>query len=227
MRSLLGAPSTNSNRRGDAAAGTAVAASATGAASLSSSTGAARDALRSLGESRRRQQFARAAGLGVSSRSRAGIPDAALDTASLMMRGISEEEQIAMAIAASLQEQNNDNGNDSEGGSESSSSSPSSEESSNNSGESSEESESSSSSNAGAAGLALPSADEHSTSQSSVAAALDASDREGAGNTISDLARVVTDSGRDGDFAAAIAESEALAASNRSDSSNPSQCNAA
>ena len=36
--------------------------------------------------------------------------DTALDTAALLMRGISEEDQVAMAIAASLQDQNtNDN----------------------------------------------------------------------------------------------------------------------
>ena len=34
------------------------------------------------------------------------MPDTALDTAAMLMRGISEEEQIAMAIAASLQDSN-------------------------------------------------------------------------------------------------------------------------
>lgn len=46
----------------------------------------------------------------VRSRERQSMGDTALDTAALLMRGISEEDQVAMAIAASLQDQNtNDN----------------------------------------------------------------------------------------------------------------------
>jgi hypothetical protein len=63
---------------------------------------------------RRRQRVSRAAGVSSSARSRGMMGDAALDTVSMMMRGISEEEQIAMAIAASLQEQNNAASNETE-----------------------------------------------------------------------------------------------------------------
>jgi len=41
-----------------------------------------------------------------------GMGSAALDAASLMMRGISEDDQISMAIAASLQDQSDSNNND-------------------------------------------------------------------------------------------------------------------
>jgi len=44
-----------------------------------------------------------------------GMGSATLDTAALMMRGISEEDQISMAIAASLQEQSDNNNNDASG----------------------------------------------------------------------------------------------------------------
>lgn len=69
----------------------------------------------SLREGQRRFQAGRASTFGGAARYFRGMGDAALDTASMMMRGISEEEQIAMAIAASLQEQNgNPNTQDSE-----------------------------------------------------------------------------------------------------------------
>jgi hypothetical protein len=62
---------------------------------------------RSLRDSQQRNQAGRTSTFGGAARYFRGMGDAALDTASMMMRGISEEEQIAMAIAASLQEQNN------------------------------------------------------------------------------------------------------------------------
>jgi hypothetical protein len=59
----------------------------------------------SLREGLRRNHIGRTSTFGGAARYFRGMGDTALDTASMMMRGISEEEQIAMAIAASLQEQ--------------------------------------------------------------------------------------------------------------------------
>lgn len=73
----------------------------------SSSSAATQDLARSLSSSQRRNQNSRSAAFSGAARYFRGMGDAALDTASMMMRGISEEEQIAMAIAASLQEQSN------------------------------------------------------------------------------------------------------------------------
>ena len=61
---------------------------------------------RSLNSSRRRNQLLQA---GLGSQSARNMPDSAMDTASFLLRGLSEEDQMAMAIAASLQDQNNDN----------------------------------------------------------------------------------------------------------------------
>ena len=58
---------------------------------------------RSLRSSRRQRHPFSRSGLGM--RSRGGMSDVAMATASLMMRGISEEEQMAMAIAASMRDQ--------------------------------------------------------------------------------------------------------------------------
>jgi hypothetical protein len=201
VRSLLdGAPATSHGSNGEASGS----ASAAAAGSASDNV---RAALRSLNETR--QQLARTAGLGASARRR-GVPDAALDTASLMMRGISEEEQIAMAIAASLQDQNNGNedARDTSGESEDSSSSSSSE-GSNTSGDRSEESESSFSSNTDAPVAAAAAGNQNESSESSP----EAGNGDGA-MTISDLARVVTDSGRDGNFGATPSGNEIGAASN-------------
>jgi hypothetical protein len=57
---------------------------------------------RSLHSSRRRNQLLRA---GHGAQSARGMADTALDTTALLMRGVSEEEQMAMAIAASLHDQ--------------------------------------------------------------------------------------------------------------------------
>ena len=55
-------------------------------------------------------QNVRSRSFGERSRERQSMGDTAMDTAALLMRGISEEDQVAMAIAASLQDQNtNDN----------------------------------------------------------------------------------------------------------------------
>jgi len=79
--------------------------------------------VRSLSSGRRRNQIPRS-GLGSSARARGVMPEAALDTATLMMRGISEEEQIAMAIAASLQDQSAGNSTDGVEGNEEENASP-------------------------------------------------------------------------------------------------------
>jgi hypothetical protein len=85
----------------------------TGAASSPSDSGTVEQASAmspveiAAGRRRRRQRVARAAALASSARHRGTMAGAALDTVTMMMRGISEEEQIAMAIAASLQEQSN------------------------------------------------------------------------------------------------------------------------
>ena len=65
-----------------------------------------RDVVRTLNSSRRSRNQLFRAGLGSGSRGASTMPDTALDTAAMLMRGISEEEQIAMAIAASLQDSN-------------------------------------------------------------------------------------------------------------------------
>jgi hypothetical protein len=58
---------------------------------------------RSLNSNRRRNHLLRS---GLGSLSARTMPQSALDTASLLMRGVSEEDQLAMAIAASLQDHN-------------------------------------------------------------------------------------------------------------------------
>jgi hypothetical protein len=80
------------------------------------------DLARSLNSNRRRHHLLRS---GLGSQSARAMADTALDTAAMLMRGVSEEEQMAMAIAASLQDQSNggddgnedtnDNNNDEEG----------------------------------------------------------------------------------------------------------------
>mmetsp|Transcript_55079 Transcript_55079/g.133822 ORF Transcript_55079/g.133822 Transcript_55079/m.133822 type:complete len:608 (-) Transcript_55079:247-2070(-) len=92
VRSLLGG---REERSGSRSGGATDSASSTSASSVARS----RDSGSSSSNSLRR----RARGL---------MGNTALETASMMMRGISEEEQIAMAIAASLQDQNSDNGGD-------------------------------------------------------------------------------------------------------------------
>lgn len=70
---------------------------------------------RSLRSSRRQRHPFLRSGLGLRNR---GMSDVAMATASLMMRGISEEEQMAMAIAASMREQeqpNTDENNNADG----------------------------------------------------------------------------------------------------------------
>ncbi len=57
---------------------------------------------RTLNSSRRRNQLLRSS---VGSHLARAMPETAFDTAALLMRGVSEEEQLAMAIAASLQDQ--------------------------------------------------------------------------------------------------------------------------
>ncbi|KAL3924256.1 MAG: hypothetical protein SGILL_001154 [Bacillariaceae sp.] len=191
IHSLLGGPSASSHRRRSNAGIPTTAAA--GAASLAAA---------SISETRRRNQVARAAGLGTSARSR-GSTNAALDTASMMMRGISEEEQIAMAIAASLNEQNSTNNNETaetgnqQGGSSSSSSFESESEASLES-----ESSSSSDSDAGSAAVAAL------TAGATVTSNRDETEHLAEAATISDLARVVTDSVRDADFGAAPSEGE-------------------
>ena len=66
-------------------------------------TNNSRSSSRSLRSSRRQRHPFIRSGLGM--RSRGGMSDVAMATASLMMRGISEEEQMAMAIAASMRDQ--------------------------------------------------------------------------------------------------------------------------
>ncbi|KAL3923326.1 MAG: hypothetical protein SGILL_001720 [Bacillariaceae sp.] len=183
VRSLLGAPTD------DALSSVAAAR----AALSSSSAEISRSALGSLGESRRRLELARAARLDAPARSR-GVSDAALDTASLMMRGISEEEQIAMAIAASLQPNAADDNNNS-------SSSSSSESRSGGSGSPSTDSENTTSEQSGSTGREPSSGREEEIGIGAT--------------TISDLARVVTDSGRAGDFTTLIPSSENQTASER------------
>mmetsp|Transcript_55080 Transcript_55080/g.133826 ORF Transcript_55080/g.133826 Transcript_55080/m.133826 type:complete len:620 (-) Transcript_55080:229-2088(-) len=94
VRSLLGG---REERSGSNSGGATDSASSTSVSSVARS----RDSGSSSSNSLRR----RARGL---------MGNTALETASMMMRGISEEEQIAMAIAASIQDQNADNGDDDE-----------------------------------------------------------------------------------------------------------------
>lgn len=62
--------------------------------------------VRAHNANRRRSHLLRG---GVGSRISRSMPETALDTAALLMGGISEEQQLAMAIAASLQDQNSTN----------------------------------------------------------------------------------------------------------------------
>lgn len=92
VRSLLSGQGGRSNRRGEDGSGSTASSSSSTAASAAGRT-------RSL-----------AGGSSSVRRLNRGLMgDTALSTASMMMRGISEEEQIAMAIAASLQDQNSSN----------------------------------------------------------------------------------------------------------------------
>lgn len=84
---------------------------------------------RSLSSTNRRRNQLLRAGYRTSSPS----PDSTIETANMLMQGISEEEQIAMAIAASLQDQTNTTNEDQEDNSTSYSSSDHVEESSSNS----------------------------------------------------------------------------------------------
>jgi hypothetical protein len=161
------------------------------AAADASSESAAERTLRRLNASRRRHLIERAAGSGSAARHRGLMAEAALDTASMMMRGISEEEQIAMAIAASLEEQQNtsndaENAEEAEGGGSSSSSG----DNSNDSG--------SISSNSRVDDATLPSNDTQSSVHAQSSLGSHQASEQGNGNeatTINELARVVTDSG--------------------------------
>lgn len=81
-----------------------------GSASSDSTTAAARNS--SSSSSRRQRNLMRSSLGALAARQNHGMGDVALDTASLMMRGISEEEQISMAIAASMQDQQSDDDDD-------------------------------------------------------------------------------------------------------------------
>lgn len=98
VRSLLGSTSSNNSNDGTSHTETFSDTNTT------ASQNAAEAALIRL-NARRRRQLGRAAGIGSSARHRGLMTEATLDTANMMMRGISEEDQVAMAIAASLQEQ--------------------------------------------------------------------------------------------------------------------------
>ena len=173
--------------------------------SMSTSEGA-RAAVGSLRESRRRLQLARAAGLNSSSRRRA-VPDAALDTASLMMRGISEEEQIAMAIAASLQDQSTENGDTDEA----------------NDGESEENNSLSSPENGSEDNNLSSTGNSNTVIEPSNSTVTDRRQEIGIGaTTISDLARVVTDSGRQDHFAIIDSENRTVSDQQRPGASEDS-----
>ncbi|KAG7369309.1 hypothetical protein IV203_032052 [Nitzschia inconspicua] len=184
VRSLLGSLSPDSREEGENTDATATASAGTASSSASTavlSESPAEAALRRLNATRLRYQLGRTAGVQPSGRLRGLMSDAALDTASMMMRGISEEEQIAMAIAASLQEQSTTQPNRDEQ-SNSSESSSSSEESS--SIEENVTSDTPFESN-GLSGSTSSSAGQESQEQGNGHEA----------TTITELARVVTDSG--------------------------------
>lgn len=112
------------------------------------------------------------------------MTEATLDTANMMMRGISEEDQVAMAIAASLQEQNTSSTNNDQTQNEPGAGSSSLEEGSS----SSEESDSTGSIGGGGAAAVPPVASPTAVEQCNGDEAI----------TITELARVVTDSASSG-----------------------------
>jgi len=144
-----------------------------------------------LRSSRRQRNQLMRSGLGSFGMRNRGMGDVALETASMMMRGISEEEQISMAIAASMRDQEtaeSDEGNDEE---------ESSEVDSSNSGNDSPAEDSSDDSGADSSSSAS-SSPQPSTAQSSGDASQPQLKHQGNGDeasTITELARVVTDTG--------------------------------
>jgi hypothetical protein len=211
IRSLLGSPS-EINRRGEVGVSEVNPSfSSLAAVTPSGLSDSAQNDVQNWSPGRRRYQSTRAA---VSSgRSQGMMPQATLDAASFLMRGVSEEEQIAMAIAASLQEQQqisgfNNNSQDRVDHRENSSSSTSSSGRGDNSGSHVEDSSSSNE------------ASEHETSTGNTLVEYDTNplnelseagqetryssgwEGEASNNgatTITELARVVTDSGTDGE----------------------------
>lgn len=69
-----------------------------------------------LRSSRRQRNQLTRSGLGSFGMRNRGMGDVAIETASMMMRGISEEEQISMAIAASMRDQETADGDDGDEG---------------------------------------------------------------------------------------------------------------